>query len=244
MNATPILPTPPSPPRLSPPDSSSINTSDNAIKKTKTKKSSKKSTKKRLVTFGNIHVFDKKFKADIETCFSVVAKMLFAKKIGVDGSVDVNNVVNLRKYELWSYIYYLYYYNHTSIDEFASMKSTGNFGGASAENFYKTVRDVVNNKYVDSMSVGIGSPDNIIPFDIQTLCYFLNYMIHKYEDDLKNPIIDYLKEILRAKDPVSKLNSLIVKMTPNAKNAVKIIPGTLNAKGSQNADVKIDIKTI
>ena len=73
---------------------------------------------------------------------------------------------------------------------------------------------------------------------------FLYLMIHKYEDDLKNPIIDYLKEILRAKDPVSKLNSLIVQMTPNAKNAVKIIPGSVNAKGSQNADVKIDFKTI
>ena len=226
---TPLLPTPPSPQLPSTPLP--------LQKKNVTKK--KASSKKRMVAFTNIQVFDKKFKADIEACFSTVAKMLFAKKIGVDGSVDTTNTVNLRKYELWSYIYYLFYYNNTSIEEFASMKSKGGLGGASAENFYKTVRDVVDNRYVTALSIETGKPDAVVPFDIQTLAYFLNYIIHKYEDDLSNPIIDYVKEILRSKETLQKLNSIIVKTSPNAKGNVKIVAGDQNAKSADNANVRI-----
>jgi len=149
-------------------------------------------------------VFDKRFKNDIEVCFAVVAKMFFSGRIGQDGSIDVNNMVNTRKYELWSYIYYLYYYNNTSIEEFAAMKSKQ--GTASADKFYSTVRTVVDNKFVNT-SEDVKYPS----FDVQTLAYFINLIVHKYEGEIKNPITDFIRELLASKDPVGKLNSLILK---------------------------------
>jgi hypothetical protein len=205
--------------------------------------------KPKKLAFTNAAVFDKKFKADIEQCFSVSAKMLFSKRINIDGSIDTNNLVNTRKYELWSYIYFLYYYNNTSIDEFSSMKNTrGGIGGASAENFYNTVRTVVTNQYINSLNPIQPKASEYIPYDPQTLAYFINYIVHKYGDNLKNPIIDFIRELLETQKPVAKLNSLIVKTNQNANTNVKIVPNSRNSSAANaavaNADVRINVRAL
>ena len=213
---------------------------------TAAKRKRKTTTPKRLA-FTNVAVFDKKFKPDIEQCFAVVAKMLFSKRINIDGSIDIDNLINTRRYELWSYIYFLYYYNNTSIDEFSSMKNTrGGLGGASAENFYATVKAVVSNHYVNALSPEKPKASEYLPFDPQTLAYFINYLVHKYDDSLKNPVIDFIRELLETEKPIAKLNSLVVMTNPNANTNVRIVP---NASGnsraaSANSDVRINVRAL
>ena len=191
-------------------------------KKTKKPKSRRKPTS--LVSFSNFSVFDKRFKNDIEVCTCVVSKMIFAKKVNIDGSIDVSNMPTLRKHELWSYIYYLFYYNHTSIDEFAQMKSK-KIGVASAEGFYKTVREVVDNQYVKSMQNTLmretGVENVAVPMDVQTLIYFINIIVHKYGDNLTNPIIDFLKDMFMQRSQAA-FNSLSIKTGPNNSTNVKL----------------------
>jgi len=195
-----------------------------------------------LVSFSNAALFDKKFKSDIETCSCIVGKMFFAKKINIDGSIDVENMVNLRKFELWSYIYYLYYFNNTSIDEFSTMKNPKD-GKASAENFYKTVRDVVDNQYVAKVNEG-SVKDVVVPLDPRTLSYFINMIVHRYEKDLTNPIIDYVREVVESKYG-AKFDSLVIKTGEN--KDIKILPGfgkNANANGVKNANVKVNVKPV
>jgi len=204
----------------------------------------KKTRKPRaLVNFSHAALFDKKFKPDIETCSCIVGKMVFAKKINIDGSVDVDNMINIRKYELWSYIYYLYYFNNTSIDEFVAMKNTKT-GTASAENFYRTVRDVVDNQFVSRINIASDKDEVVVPLDPRTLAYFINMIIHKYEEDLANPIMSYLRELVRQK-PKATFDSLIIKTGDNEN--VKIVPGigkNANPNAVRDANVKIDITSI
>ncbi len=198
----------------------------NSAKKAAPKKAKAKRKPRALLNFKNMGVFDKKFKNDIESCTCLVSKMLFAKKINVDGSIDVDNMNTLRKHELWSYIYYLYYFNNTSIDEFASMK--GNRGVASAENFYKTVKAYVDNKYVFNKSP---QEKSVTSFDVQTLAYFINSIVHQYGNDLANPIINYVKDLLKTRSPI--FNSFAVKTNSNSK--IEILQGN----AAKNANVKI-----
>ncbi len=205
----------------------------------------KKTRKPRaLVNFSHAALFDKKFKSDIETCSCVVGRMVFSKKINIDGSIDIDHTVDIRKYELWSYIYYLYYFNNTSIEEFVAMKNTKT-GTASAENFYRTVRDVVDNQFVSHINNASEKDEVIVPLDPRTLAYFINLMIHKYEDGLANPIMDYLRDLISQK-PKATFDSLLIK-TGKTNDNVKITPGigtNANANAVRNANVKIDIKPV
>jgi len=199
-----------------------------------------------LVSFSNAALFDKKFKSDIETCSCTVGKMFFSKKINIDGSIDVDNMVNLRKFELWSYIYYLYYFNNTSIQEFSSMKNPRD-GKASAENFYRTVRDVVDNQFVEKINKESEKNEVVVPLDPRTLSYFINLIIHRYEDDLTNPIINYVQELVeRVKGaPGAKFNSLVIKTGEN--KDIKISPGfgkNANANAAKNANVKVNVRPV
>jgi hypothetical protein len=193
-----------------------------SMPKARKKKETRKPTA--LINFNNIAVFDRRFKNDIEVCTCVVSKMVFSKKINIDGSIDTSNMPTLRKYELWSYIYFLFYYNHTSIDEFASMKSK-RMGTASAEAFYKTVRDAVDNSYVNEttrvLTVQRDIQDVAVSMDIQTLAYFINSMVHKYESNLTNPIVDFLKDMFMQRQQTA-FNNLSIKTGTTEVSNVKI----------------------
>lgn len=187
-----------------------------------------------LLNFNNVSVFDKKFKGDIDTCSCVVHKMIFSGKINIDGSIDISNMVNVHKFELWSYIYYLYYFNNTSVEEFAAMRNPKN-GTASAEMFYKTVKAVVDNQFVYNLT-NTGKKEIVVSMDPRTLAYFINSMVHKYNKDLANPSVNYLETLIN-ESKVARFNSLIVKTQSNGANNVKIVPST-------NANVKIDVRNV
>lgn len=168
-----------------------------------TKPNIKKGKKKKQVSFANREVFDVGFKPDIENCFCLVSKMLFKNVINIDGSVDMEQLVNVRKKELWAYIYYLYQYNNATILEFINMKNPSS-GKADGQLFYNVVYDD-SDLYVNTSKK--------VNTDIVRLVYFINKVVHTYKSDLINPVIDYLNKLMK-KEMLTKLSEIKVQMVP------------------------------
>jgi hypothetical protein len=118
--------------------------------------------------------------------------MLFAGKLHTDGMIDPSQSDAFKKSELWSYIYYLYYYNNSDIEEFKGMKNPEN-GKADAVMFYNVVNAVANYQ-IDNITT---SKQETVPFTNITLITFINRVLaaHVETDDIINPIFDYLKVI-------------------------------------------------
>lgn len=178
---------------------------------------------KKKLAFTNRVVFEK-FSPAIDKCFCVVSKMMFANRINIDGSINMEQAGFLKKSDLWSYIYYLYYYNNTSVEEFASMRDEEK-GKASALRFYEVVKAVVQNRFV--------AEERIIPLDVNTLIFFINSIVHKYGEDMKNPVVDYLKSFLDKHRDMVRLNKLSV---VTGRENVEV------AKNASNANVKVQFE--
>jgi hypothetical protein len=189
------------------------------------KKTTKKTLfKKKQVSFSNQEVFDTGFKPDVESCFCTVSRMLFKNVINIDGSVDMEQLVNVRKKELWAYIYYLYQYNNGTIEEFMSMKNPVS-GKADGQLFHDVVYD---DKDFNTNATSVKK----IGTDILRLVYFINKTVHTYKKDLINPIIDYLNQLMK-KEMFTKLSEIKVQMVPKdntRKNNVKIGVELFNSK--------------
>jgi hypothetical protein len=178
-------------------------------------------TKSKL-SFKNELIFGKKFKPTADKAFCVVAKMLFFGRINVDGSINLDQAGFLKKGDIWSYIYYLYVYNNTTVEEFVMMRNEK--GKASALNMYTVVKDTV--------GITFPSGEEIQPFDINALIHFINVIVRK---DIQNPVVDYLKKIMgndRAVDAINRFNvetgsSKVVAVTDPKDADIKIRFGTL-----------------
>jgi len=201
---------------------------------------------KQRIAFSRKEIFGSKFKATIDACFCVVSKMLFNDKINIDGTIDITEASNLKKEELWSYIYYLYFYNHSNVTIFQSMTNKDN-GKASAEQFYAAVVSLTENEnenaYTD-VNVNVNSHP-AKPFDISTLIIFINEVIEEFGKELVNPIFDYLS-VLMKKNVMTRLSGITIKTHENAsgnssQNANKIRIVTDNA-GVANANVKFKLE--
>jgi hypothetical protein len=186
------------------------NTKTNSVKQ-------KKVSKKKPVSFMTQEVFDKGFKPDSEKSFCTVSRLLFRNVINVDGSIDMEQLVNVKKGELWLYIYYLYMYNNSTIPEFIKMKSPST-GKADATRFHDVVYtddyDVIENKKLNT--------------DIVRILYFINRIVHTYKGDLINPVIDYLNQLMK-KEMVAKLSNIKVQMVPE-KGATNANSGKKNVR--------------
>lgn len=159
--------------------------------------------KKAKLSFKSIGVFDKEFKPNIDNVYCVIARMVFEGHINPDGSINDNRASYLRKYQLWSYIYYLYYYNSSTVDIFAEMKDSK--GKASAVEFYDAVARVVQNPFSSDYT----------PFDVNTLIYFINKITHEYGDLVRNPVVDFISS-LQSKQVQSEFKKLTVTGIPQS----------------------------
>jgi len=170
----------------------------------------KKVSKKKAVSFTTQEVFDLGFKPDIESCFCIVSKLLFRNVINADGSIDMEQLVNVRKRELWSYIYYLYQYNNGTLPEFMAMKNKST-GKADGLLFYQVVYNDGANVNANT-NAKVGTPKKL-GNDIGRLVYFINTVVHTNKDDLINPVIDYLKQLMK-KELYTKLSEIKIEMAP------------------------------
>lgn len=178
---------------------------------------------KALLSFRHRLIFEKDFKPNIERAFCVVSRMMFEDRINIDGTINMEQAGYLKKWQLWSYIYYLYYYNNSSVEEFVVMKNKKN-GKANAVLFYESVRNVVKNQYVHD--------GEIVPFDVNSLIYFINVISQKYGEDMKNPVVDYLRKILRSKSATEQISKFTL-VTGTKEGEVQLV------NKEENANIKV-----
>jgi hypothetical protein len=201
---------------------------------------------KSKLTFSTKHVFGNKFRATESYSFLILSKMLFNNKINVDGTINIEQIVNFTIHELWEYIYYLFHYNSTTIDEFDISeidKSEKFMETANAENFYSYVKSCNDGMPYNLRKDASAVRGQIEPLSLNQLIYFINFIIHKYGDDLVIPVIDYLKVLLK-KDVTSKLKG--IKIHTGLKDGnVRIVT---DPKEVNNANIKVliypEMKTI
>lgn len=175
---------------------------------------------KQRISFNKKELFGNHFKPGINACFCHLSRLVFEGKIMSNGRIDLSNTKGLGKDDLWSYIYYLFFYNNTNIPVFTSMVNQNN-GKASAPLFYQAVFQVEN------------TPLNV---DIPTLIMFINDILDRYGDLLVNPIFDYLK-VIEEKNIASKISGISVV----ARNSgFEIITDPEKIK---NANVKVNFKS-
>lgn len=147
------------------------------------------------ITFASHHVFNdnsynrRLFRPHVDSCSCVVSRMIFSNVINIDGSIDDIQVVNLTVGHLWSYVFYLYTYNHTTSQVFSRMKSDGR-NRANAGRFLAVVIQDTSRGYV-------AEPSDVA--DVSRLIYFVNKTIHESNTALINPIIDYMQRLLSRK---------------------------------------------
>jgi hypothetical protein len=182
--------------------------------------------KKAGLSFKNKLVFEKDFKPSVDNSFCVVSKMMFFNRINVDGTINVDQASFLKKYELWSYIYYLYYYNNSSVEEFSEMKNKKD-GKANAVLMYKVVQKVVDNQFIKE--------GEIVPFDVNTLVYFINVITQRYGENLRNPVVDYLRKLVNNKDAMNQIRQFSL-VTGRQPGNVVIVS---DPKEIQNANIKV-----
>jgi hypothetical protein len=186
---------------------------------------------KQRVAFSRKEIFGVKFKPAINPSFCTVSRMVFAGHINTDGTIDIDKAVSLTKEELWAYVYYLYFYNHTNVPIFQAMKNPEN-GKASALNFYEAVISMVDREEETN-----DQPAK--PFDTTTLIIFINNVIEEFGKQLVNPIFDYLHVILE-RNIVTRLSGITLVTGDNKEtgesNKIKIVT---NAKNVANANVKV-----
>ena len=188
---------------------------------------------KSKLSFKNKAIFGYNFKNSIDECFCRVSKMLFSGKINPDGMISEERSDAFRKSELWSYIYYIYHYNNSDVDEFKAMK-TKKTGLASAIMFYNVVNTVSERESYDLSS----SFDEAKPFSTLTLIKFLNYIIIDNENELVNPIFDYLK-VMMDKKILTNMEGIKLVTNKNGQNGKFDI---LMGNAVKNANVKIGLQ--
>lgn len=184
---------------------------------------------KQKLQFSNKSVFGYAFKNNIDDCFCKTSKMLFAGKINPDGTIDESRADTFKKSELWSYIYYMYYYNSDDVDEFKAMRKKRT-GQANAVLFYDVVKTVVDRQTVD---INSAAGDLVKPLNTMYLIKFINNVIADNDDKMLNPVIDYLKMLLSKK---ALLNLKGIKLvTGNQSGKFQIVD-------EKNANIKVGIQ--
>lgn len=183
---------------------------------------------KKKISFRTKTVFGYNFKNSIDQCFCVTSKMLFSGKINHDGTIDPAQSDAFKKSELWSYIYYLYYYNNVDIEEFIAMKKEDK---ADAVAFYNVILAVAKTYASNISKSSLPAP----PIDSLSLINFINKIIVVNGEDLVNPIFDYLKVITERKvmDNFKGIKFIMGDKTQNAQ--------VLRGQAAKNADIKVGI---
>jgi len=186
---------------------------------------------KQRIAFSNKDIFGLRFKADVRACFCTVSQMLFDDKINLDGTIDISKVVSLTKYELWCYVYYLFFHNQTNVPIFRSMVNPET-GKASAPLFYEAVLSMVQDeKYTAREDLPARA------LDPTTLVLFINEVLEEFGKQLVNPIFDYLHVIMQ-KNIMSRIANVTIKTGDKNTDRIKIVTDQRNV---DDANVKVDL---
>uniref|UniRef100_A0A6C0BEM5 Uncharacterized protein n=1 Tax=viral metagenome TaxID=1070528 RepID=A0A6C0BEM5_9ZZZZ len=142
-----------------------------------------------FTSFQGKQIFGENFKSGKQVAVNNAAKLLLSDHLNDDGTINEKNTVYLLESELWSYIFYLYYNNRDTIQEFQMMSNEK--GNASAENFYDVVTSVIEN-------TGLKVHYNIKVLTKNELIKFIKIIINKYRDKINNPVMDHFNAMIKS----------------------------------------------
>lgn len=136
---------------------------------------------KKRISFASHEIFGPNFKSGQRAAEIVTADLLLKNRLNMDGTVNEAMIVDIQESDLWSYIFYLYSYNNSTINEFKQMMDEDE-KKASAEHFYDVVRSVVEN-------TGFRTQYKIVKLNNHDLILFVKKMVAKYGSELYNPVV-------------------------------------------------------
>jgi hypothetical protein len=73
------------------------------------------------ISFSSKSIFGHEFNPGIKASVCVVGSLLNYSYLKINGTIHPSKVSNMKKSDIWSYIYYLWYYNRAYIDVFSKM---------------------------------------------------------------------------------------------------------------------------
>jgi hypothetical protein len=162
-----------------------------------------------MIDFDTQKVFGTHFQPVFCKCFYYVSKILYHEKINLNGTINFEHVHTLKKHELWSYIFYLHYYNHTRIQLFKNMER---HSIPDARRFFNVV--------MNTLEIPTNAQENP-RVTVENLILFIN-MIMKSYDNLYNPLLMYLNKIIE-KNKMLMLQGITIKTNSDKINVSRQI---------------------
>lgn len=188
------------------------------------------------ISFSTTSVFGRGFQPGIKSAICVVGNLLNSNLLMLDGTISLDALADVKKHQIWSYVYYLWHYNRDNIDAFAQMTvKEGGKSRASAHTFLKALEPFV----------GAGENDTIVAhtFTKQRIVDAIATLLRE-NPNVSIPILQKLyAKLLQLKHtevqvtsnaPPASLQSLLM---ASRKPQVQIING--NNVRLSNADIKV-----
>lgn len=145
------------------------------------------------VTFNTSSVFGKGFVPNRKVIVACVRNMLNTGFIKLDGHISNENLNKIRKSQLWSYIYYLWWYNKDKIDLFDKMSNyKQKKTKASSKMFCIQIHEVMKSNNITISSTLMNT------FKKENISFCINNIIVQYKN-ISIPILEKLyKRLLNA----------------------------------------------
>jgi hypothetical protein len=186
------------------------------------------------VSFGSKTVFGSRFQPGIKNAIGVVGSLLNTGALRLEGSIDPSDVSKIRKHQIWSYIYYLWYYNRDKIEIFEKMSNyEGKKAKATAKTFLTSFYDMM-----DKTGLEINSSTQLITiFNKERIVDTLNKILEKYPD-ISIPVLQKLYKKLINSGKIPGLEK--VSSSQLAKANIQVIPNANQQPNIPNIELKMD----
>ena len=162
--------------------------------------------------------------------------MLNDNLLKVDGKIAISDLPKIKKYQIWSYIYYLWHYNRNHISVFENMTNfDGKKGIATTQSFLRGIYDVMDNSTAKSNLL-------ISIFSKERLAVTINNILRD-NSDISIPILQKLYKQLLNSGTIPGLQDMKpqiqVTTSPNSKTPiVQIKVDKVQVKTNDNYNVK------
>lgn len=186
--------------------------------------------------FTSTSVFGNGFIPNISSAVCVVGTMLNDNLLKVDGKIAISDLPKIKKYQIWSYIYYLWHYNRNHISVFENMTNfDGKKGIATTQSFLRGIYDVMDNSTAKSNLL-------ISIFSKERLAVTINNILRD-NSDISIPILQKLYKQLLNSGTIPGLQDMKpqiqVTTSPNSKTPiVQIKVDKVQVKTNDNYNVK------
>jgi hypothetical protein len=191
----------------------------------------------RKVSFSSKSIFGEGFATGQKKAVNVLGTILESNILKLDGSIALEDIPKWKKYEIWSYIYYLWHYNRTHIQVFSDMThQRGKKAEASAKTFLTGMYSVMDKNNVNA-NAGLPSI-----FTKERLIVTVNKII-KDNKDISIPILQRLyKKLLNSGDipGLSQVKRNVnVKIPNNSKSNIQVKVDKIQVKTDGNYIAKV-----